>query len=132
MTDVHPLVVHFPIALLLVAFGLEVLGLVLKNGRIAYAAAWNLGLGALGAIAAVITGLRAAGSAAIGASEEGLLQTHKTLALIAMGTAVVLAAWRLRSRGEMSRGARVVFLALMLGMAVVLGAGAHYGGQLVY
>jgi uncharacterized membrane protein len=132
MSDVHPLVVHFPIALLLVAFGLEVLGLVLKNERIAYAATWNLGLGALGAIAAVITGLRAAGSAAIAASEEGLLQTHKTLGLVAMGVAVVLAAWRLGSRGEMSRGARAVFMALMLGMAIVLAIGAHYGGKLVY
>lgn len=132
MLNVHPLFVHFPIALLVSAFGLEVLGLILKDERIRYAAAWNLVLGAGGAIAAVITGLIAEGTMSASGTTAGLVQTHKTLTLVALGMAVLLAAWRLWSRGSMSLALRFVFLGLMLWMVVVLAAGAHSGGRLVY
>ncbi|MFQ5809351.1 MAG: DUF2231 domain-containing protein, partial [Armatimonadota bacterium] len=132
MLNVHPLFVHFPIALLMVALGLEALGFVCKNERIQYAAGWNLALGALGAVAAAVTGLLAESGISAGGAAGQLMLTHKTLALVATGLAVVLAGWRLRSRGAMSSPLRVTFLALMVGMVVVLGVSAHYGGRMVY
>ena len=132
MLNVHPLFVHFPIALLLAAFGLEALGIILKHERLQYAAAWNLVLGAVGAIAAVITGLLAEGTISAGGAVGDLLRTHETLALVATGLAVVLAAWRLRLRRGMSRPARAAFVALMLAMVIVIGVGAHHGGRMVY
>ena len=59
MESLHPLVVHFPIALLLSAVGLELLALLLKRPALHRISLWNLCLGTLGAAAAVLTGLRA-------------------------------------------------------------------------
>lgn len=132
MLNVHPLFVHFPIALLMVAVGLGALGFILNNDRIRYAAAWNLVLGALGAAAAVATGLMAEGTISAGGAVADLMHIHKTLGLAALGMAVPLAAWRLWSRGRMSRPIHAAFLALMLAMVIVLAVGAHYGGRMVY
>ena len=56
MESAHPLVVHFPIALLLTAVLLDLAALVLRRPGLHRIALWNLSLGALGAGIAVLTG----------------------------------------------------------------------------
>ncbi len=60
MESVHPLLIHFPIALLLTSLLLDVLAAALKRPELHQVALWNLGLGVAGAGVAVWTGLRAA------------------------------------------------------------------------
>ena len=59
MNNIHPMVVHFPIALLLSAWLLDVLALITKRPRLHQFALCHLMLGVLGAGAAVLTGLQA-------------------------------------------------------------------------
>ena len=60
MESVHPLMVHFPIALLLTAPLADLVAFVLKRPAFYRIGLWNLSLGTLGAGAAVRTGLWAA------------------------------------------------------------------------
>ena len=59
MESVHPLVVHFPIALLLTAVALDLLAVALKRPGWHRIALWNLAMGTAGAGLAVWSGLRA-------------------------------------------------------------------------
>lgn len=56
MMNIHPLLVHFPIALLNAFVLMELLGLLLKKDEMRMAASWMLYLGTAGAAAAVTAG----------------------------------------------------------------------------
>ncbi len=59
MANIHPLPVHFPIALYSAFFPTELIVVVFKKKELRDAAEWLLYLGTLGAIGTVATGLRA-------------------------------------------------------------------------
>ncbi|HJN14452.1 MAG TPA: DUF2231 domain-containing protein [Armatimonadota bacterium] len=132
MLNIHPLFAHFPIALLITAFALEALGLLLNNDRVLYAAAINIVLGAVGAVAAVATGLVAEGGMSAGDAAVALAREHKLYTLLALAMAAPLAAWRVWRGDRISKPARGAYLVLMLVMLAVVAIGAHSGGRLVY
>ena len=74
---VHPMLVHFPIALLFVAAGLDVLALLLKrNERLRFSAVVIYVLGALSALASFFTGRKAADAVLLPAAANPLLTEH--------------------------------------------------------
>ena len=141
---VHPLVVHFPVALLLTVPIFILLGLVLRNGRgFLLAALVLMVLGTVAAWVAVATG-EAAGelasrtpaiTAALERHEEAAETTRDLFTLFtAVFAALLLVPPLLRKQpGRRLTGAvGVVFLAGYLGGAVMLADTAHEGGQLVH
>lgn len=58
MANIHPMLVHFPIAFLNGFFLMEVIGFISKREEFRAAARWMLYLGTLGALVAVAAGLR--------------------------------------------------------------------------
>jgi uncharacterized membrane protein len=92
LTDLHPIVVHFPIALLIASVGLDFLSLVLRRAGLTTAATWLLVLGVPGALAALLTG-KVAGSVVNTAAASDLLHLHKICAVgasLTFGTLLVL------------------------------------------
>ena len=77
MKNVHPLFVHFPIALLNAFFLMELLGVLLKKEGMRNAASWMLYLGTLGAAAAVIAGLQAASTASHNEVVHARMERHE-------------------------------------------------------
>jgi uncharacterized membrane protein len=140
----HPLVVHFPIALLLTAPVLIVMALVWRRHEfpLAVAALIIMGLGTLSAFVAVQSG-EAAEGALDTPKAEAVFERHEALAKITEGSfagltvlfAAIVFAPRLIRR-PLPRPASVVaglmFLALYLCAAVVLANTAHQGGRLVH
>jgi len=128
----HPLVVHFPIALLMTALLLDGLALALKQPQLHRVALWNLTLGTCGAGVAVWTGYRAADIARHSFEIHQVMELHRKLgiATLILGSLVVI--WRLWKRDRLGRPARLLALLVMLGMAGTLSYGAHLGGRLVY
>ncbi len=141
----HPLVVHFPIALLLVAPLFVVLGLILPkqwNG-LATAALVLMILGTLGAFVAVSTG-EAGGelverNEAISATlehHEDLAETTRTvfavLTLIFAAIVVTPVVLRTTVKPMLRTGLCVAFLCLYAFGAVLLANTAHEGGRLVH
>lgn len=132
MESAHPLIVHFPIALLLTAVALDVAAIASQRPALHRIALWNLWLGALGAAVAVWTGLRAAEVAKHSFEIHQIMERHERLgaATLVLGAVVVL--WRLWRRDQFGRRARALILMVMLAMAGTLSYGAHLGGRLVY
>lgn len=132
MESVHPLVVHFPIALLLSAVGLDLVALVLKRPPLHRLALWNLTLGTLGAGVAVWTGYRAADIAKHSFEIHQVMELHRKLGIATLILGSLAVIWRLWQRDTLGGLARTLTLLLMLVMTGTLAFGAHLGGRLVY
>lgn len=141
----HPLVVHFPIALLLVAPILVVLGLLFPkqwNG-FALAALTLMVLGTVGAFVAVATGEANAGLVERTEAISEVLEQHEDLAettrtvfavLTVIFGAIVIVPMALHTalKPAMRAGLSVAFLVLYAFGALLLANAAHEGGRLVH
>lgn len=132
MESAHPLVVHFPIALLLTAVCLDLAALIFRRPGLARAALWNLSLGTLGAGLAVLTGLRAETVAKHTFSIHQVMEVHKRLGFITLILGLMAVSWRLKQRDRLTVRARAVTILLAFVMAGTLVWGAHLGGRLVF
>src|SRR6516162_6312096 len=144
-TELHPLVIHFPIALLLVAPLFIIAGIVMNpsKGRPFLVAALSLMvLGTVGTTVAVLTGEAAAEVAHRTAAMSAVLERHQELAettrdifgLLSAIFASILFVPRFLRR-ETITTARILPLAFLLfygAGTVVLVNTAHNGGRLVH
>jgi len=133
-THLHPMIVHFPIALLIVGFLSELVGLILKKEFFTTAAFYLLILGTLGVVAAYITGNLAGDGISETGQLETALETHEhaaqlTLWLMVGAAAVRIAlVWFKKFDGAFKY---VAFLLFLVGVLSVARTG-FYGGELVY
>lgn len=110
---VHTMVIHFPIALFIGAFGVELFGLWRRNRDYQHVAHIMLVVGALGAIVAAFLGWFAGGFYLT--DRNPILMTHRWLgtAIAVFGIVLVYMATRHRKAPEQSRMAYWVLLGLM-------------------
>ena len=132
LQNIHPLLVHFPIAFLYGAALLYFLASISASERLKWTALWMLMLGALGAAAALSSGLYAAPGLMVSESvRHELLRHHKHLMVAASAVTGVLTVWALATRPMPTRG-RYLFLAGLIAVMWLIAAGADLGGQMVY
>ncbi len=131
-SNIHPLIVHFPIAFLSVFFLLEIIGVSFRRESLRKTAGAMLYCGALGALAAVAAGLHAASIVPHGEAVHEIMERHEQLGLTVAGLALVLSAWRLLARRTISGMANALYLFLSAIMVVCMIFGADLGGLMVY
>ncbi len=132
LQNIHPLVVHFPIAFLVGAALFYFLSWILRNQTLATTAFLLLILGTLAAGAAVGTGLYGEEGVMVSRSvREHLLETHEEIMLGTLGLSVVLSVWALIARPFPIKK-RLLFLFALLVLLGVLTVGADYGARMVY
>jgi len=132
LQNIHPLLVHFPLALLPTATLVYCLAVAGRRETWAWVALWMLVLGTLGAGAAVASGLWAAPGVMIAISvKDHLLYPHRNLMLAVMALSAGLAVWALVARPMPDRG-RYGFLLMLLLMVALIVKGADYGARMVY
>ncbi len=125
----HPVVVHFPIALLTLGLAAEAASLAgWRREKLAEAASWLLWLGTLGLLAALGSGFLAEETAPHVPAAWEVLDEHETLAWITAGVFAALSLWR-GFRGLRWRRAA---LAAWLAGAGLLAATGWHGGELVF
>jgi Predicted membrane protein len=135
MQNIHPVFVHFPIALLSVGLLFDILGSFFDRDSLRKAGLWCQVFGTAAIIGATITGLLA-DECCLTHSHEAhrILETHKKLELIATGIFVPLFIWRSISKTHLPQKLkllRIYFAIGVLGMGIMF-YGAHLGGKLVY
>ncbi len=125
----HPLLVHFPIALLFAGILAEFLRFARKGSpRLAFAASWCLWLGTVGAVFSVWSGWLNADVA--GHSDPSVFfHRWSGVAVAALAVAVLAVRSFLLSN---KRGARLALFALLIILAAGIVATGHSGGELVY
>lgn len=125
----HPLTVHFPIALLLVAATLEAWFLCRKQPAAQQAAWICCWMGSLSAVVATVMGYSFANETI--ASKT--LELHERLGLISCVVAAITTAlaWRARKTGGRG-GPAMAFRGFLFLAALSVGVTAHFGGEMVY
>lgn len=132
LQNIHPMVVHFPIAFLIGAALFYLLAWVTKSEKLAVTAFMLLILGTVSAAAAVGTGLYAEDGVMVSKSVRAhLLETHEKLMLATLVISFVLAVWALFGRPFPQKG-RLFFILLFLVFLGVMSVGADYGARMVY
>lgn len=132
MPNIHPLIVHFPIALLSSFLLMEFLGLVAGKESFRTAATWMLYLGTIGALAAVLAGLWAAATVEHSEEAHKVLLTHRNFGITVLALSILLSIWRIYSRESFSRKGQVIHLAIAIIMVTIMALGADKGGLMVY
>ncbi len=132
MLPLHPLVVHFPLALLVSAAILEWCSLMFKRRELSRAAWWCQLLGTLMIGFAVVTGLISENALHITPQAMDVIDIHEELAFAVSASFAALLLWRLGARTNIPGKKPWLYLALF-GIAVVaLIAVGWFGGELVF
>lgn len=129
---IHPMVVHFPIALLSTAVALDLVGMYFNKPQLRRTGTLLLILGWLGGLMAALTGILGEEAAEEMGVPEEAIETHESLAIalvIVFAALVVLRWWR----GERWEGgwAAVYWVAVLAGLVLIAIVG-YTGGELVY
>ncbi|MFQ5585347.1 MAG: DUF2231 domain-containing protein [Thermodesulfobacteriota bacterium] len=132
MTNIHPMVVHFPIALLNAFLVMELLGFLLKRENFRSAATWMLYLGTVGAAGAVVAGLWAATTVSHAHEAHAIMLRHRNIALVVFTLAIVLSVWRLLVHERFSLRGQLMHLLMAVIMVTLMAFGADLGGLMVY
>lgn len=132
-THLHAILIHFPIALILVGFFSEIIALLSKRDFFKKSASYLLLLGVLGVIAAYISG----GYAGEGIEEGPLkipMEMHEDAALITLWIAILTALFQLVVAyfNYKKLWTRLVGLLLFLALVGAVIRTGCLGGQLVY
>jgi uncharacterized membrane protein len=131
----HPLVVHFPIALILSATALLLAARLLRSEALAASAAtvgtWNLCLGAAAALFALATGLSAVLDLDVSAAARQAISLHLKWAMLTTLLLVLLAVWRGAGSAARSRPSWV-FLIVLIAASAALSFTAYRGGKNVF
>ncbi|MGB4497422.1 MAG: DUF2231 domain-containing protein [Methylococcaceae bacterium] len=128
LANIHPLLVHFPIAFLSLFVLIDLIGTVQKKPDLRKFAGNLLYLGTLFAGLTVWAGFHAAETIPHGHNVHEIMERHEHLGLSILGLSLALSAWRLR-RPVDSFG---IYNMLSIILAGVLILGADLGGLMVY
>ena len=134
--NLHPLIVHFPIVLVMTAAAIDVLDAVFRRVPwLAIAATALYVAGALAAVAAYLTGLQAESTVLVPGMAYPVLTAHGQWAVATMCYCLVFGGLRLallRARLGRTRTTRVLLLVCGLVGVVLIQQTAERGARLVY
>jgi uncharacterized membrane protein len=94
LAELHPIVVHFPIALLITSVALDIAGVMLRRAGLTTAATWCLVLGVPGAFAALFSGWLSERDVQLALAGD-IFHLHKVFAVLTTGSFSLLLLLRL-------------------------------------
>jgi uncharacterized membrane protein len=131
----HPIVVHFPLALVVTGTAALLLARVLGKQRYAAALAtvgtFNLCLGAVAAVLALATGLAAVLDLHLALGARQSVSLHVRWAIFTTLALLLLAAWRGAGNAHDSRPSWLLLIVLLAATAALVVTG-YRGGENVY
>lgn len=127
LQELHPTIVHLPLAFLPLAVGSELLGAITGRQFFRTFGRRAITVAAAGAVGAAVTGLIAGEEVNVEGETRDMLQTHRNLNAVATIVAITMAVWR-----HQIRKPNAAYLATgVAGIGVVAYTG-YLGGELVY
>jgi uncharacterized membrane protein len=131
----HPIVVHFPLALVISAAVFFLAARLLRRdalaANLAIAGTWNLCLGAFMAVFALATGLASVLDLDVGAEVHQAISIHTKWAMFTTLLLILLAVWRGAGAAQASRPSWLFVIVLTVAAAALIVTG-YRGGKNVY
>jgi uncharacterized membrane protein len=128
----HPIFVHFTIALTSASLVFDALGFFLNKTSLTSAGGWTLVGSAVMTLMTISTGLTSSTRAPIEEGEaRSFLRTHMALGLIFFGLLVAVTFWRV-SLWQKGQGTSWLYLISLAVVSLVMSMQGYLGGELVY
>lgn len=132
MDTLHPIVVHFVIAMGLISFVFDLVGMIFKKPALYEVSFWNLLFATVAIFVAIIFGQVEAGLAdPYGASRE-ILNLHSTIGWSLAGVLSLLSGWRYGIRSQDPQQLPFPFLLAGAGLSVLIVVQVMLGNQLIW
>jgi uncharacterized membrane protein len=133
MSQVHPLIVHFPIALIISAFMFTLIGLFYRRGLFKEVVFWNLVFGLLASALAIYTGLQEEKNLANPDGQMAeIMEAHKRNAYIICSFLLGLAVWMGMRKKDMKLLEYIAWAAFFMIGSVGIGYQGYSGTQMVH
>lgn len=132
MMNIHPMLVHFPIAFLLAFFAVDAVAVLAKKPSWREVASWFLYLGTVAAAFTVLAGFIAADTVPHGDNVHAIMERHEHFGISVLSLATVLSLWRMKTGAALHGIANGLFLSTAAILCLLLGLGADLGGLMVY
>lgn len=133
LINIHPLFVHFPIALLLTAIVFYLLGGILfRRESLLNTGKWTLFVGTLSAAATVWTGLQAANTVDHGGDIHQTMMAHQYLGFAILGISIVLSAWVIFTKANLPQKGKKLFFIVLILLGLVIIQQSDLGGRMVF
>ena len=100
MDTIHPIVVHFVIAMALIAFVFDLIGVIWRKPQLFEVSFWNLLFATAAIFVAIIFGQVEAGLASPYGASRDILDIHTTIGWSLAGVLSLLTGWRYVIRGR--------------------------------
>jgi uncharacterized membrane protein len=132
MQNIHPMIVHFPIALLFLAGIFELVYLFLRKPEFDLVGRWLLYLGTIGAGLAALSGWLGEQTVAPVAAAHDVIEKHQRFAYFTLGISALLSFWRAATQPRGGPRPRPLFAAGLVVLLTLLWYTGHEGGELVF
>jgi uncharacterized membrane protein len=129
---IHPIVVHFVIAMVLFAFLCDLIGYFSKNSRLFEVSWWNLFFATISIFIAVIFGQLEAGLAEPYSAALSVLNLHTILGWSLSGLVAAMTGWRYIIRSKDPKTLPLPYLGAGLGLALLVFLQTYLGDLLVW
>lgn len=129
---IHPIVVHFVIAMVLFAFICDIIGYFTKNPRFYEVSWWNLFFSTLSIFIAVIFGQIEAGLAEPYQAVQSTLNLHTLIGWALAGILSAFTAWRFVLRSRDPQTVPIPYLGASAVLALLVCVQTYLGDELVW
>lgn len=129
---IHPIVVHFVIAMVLFAFCCDVIGYFTRNSRLFEVSWWNMCLATVAIFVAIIFGQFEAGLAKPYHLAKSVLNMHTLIGWSLSGIIAAITAWRYVIRTRHPQKLPIGYLGVGLLLVTIVGMQVYLGDQLVW
>ena len=131
----HPIVVHFPLALVVTAAGFLLAAKFARSDQtvrtLAIVGTWNLCLGTVAALLALATGLAAVLDLHVGAGAHHAITAHLKSAITSTCALLLVSVWRGAGSAADSRPSWLLLVVMLAATSALIVTG-YRGGQNVY
>ncbi|MEH1972027.1 MAG: DUF2231 domain-containing protein [Nostoc sp.] len=129
---IHPIVVHFVIAMVLFAFACDVIGYFTGNARLFEVSWWNMFVSAIAIFVAVIFGQFEAGLAKPYDAVKAVLNLHTLIGWSLSGIITAITAWRYVIRTRNPDKLPIPYMLVGLFLTLIVGLQVYLGDELVW
>ncbi len=129
---IHPIVVHFVIAMVLFAFACDVVGYFTGKARLFEVSWWNMCVATIAIFVAVIFGQFEAGFARPYDAVKAVLNLHTLIGWSLSGMITAITAWRYVLRTRNPDKLPIHYMVVGLFLTLILGLQVYLGDELVW
>ena len=132
MENIHPMTIHFTIALFLVAVLFEILGKFMSKPDLRIVGHWNLLLAFFSAGVSVITGLKAESVVPHSGQVHEMMEKHELLGITVLIIIFLMNVYNLFLKKRLSPKFESLYFALAIAGVIAISVGSYFGGEMVF